>query len=64
MGIGALTAILLSRQVQALLFQTSATDPVVFTGAAVLVLAIAVLASAIPGIRATRIDPLRALRAE
>ena len=62
--VGALCAILLSRQVQTLLFQTSATDPLVFAGAAVLVLAIAILASAIPGIRATRIDPLRALRAE
>jgi hypothetical protein len=63
-GIGAVTAILLSSQVQALLFQTSATDPVVFVGAAVMVLGVAVLASAIPGIRATKIDPLRALRAE
>jgi predicted permease len=63
-AIGALAALLLSSKVQSLLFQTSATDPVVFLGAAVLVLAIAVLASAIPGIRATRIDPLRALRAE
>jgi predicted permease len=62
--IGALAAILLSRQVQVLLFQTSAKDPLVFAGAAALVLLIAALASAIPGIRATRIDPLRALRAE
>jgi predicted lysophospholipase L1 biosynthesis ABC-type transport system permease subunit len=63
-AIGVLSAVLLSRQVQALLFQTSATDPLVFAGAAALVLGIAVLASAVPGIRATRIDPLRALRAE
>jgi ABC-type antimicrobial peptide transport system permease subunit len=62
--IGALTAILFSRQVEPLLFQTSARDPLVFGSAAVLVLVIAILASAIPGMRATRIDPLRALRAE
>jgi hypothetical protein len=62
--IGALTAILFSRQVEPLLFQISARDPLVFGSAAVLVLVIAILASAIPRMRATRIDPLRALRAE
>jgi predicted permease len=63
-GIGALFATLMSRQVETLLFQTSARDPLVFGAAAALVLIIALLASAIPGARATRIDPLRALRTE
>jgi predicted permease len=62
--LGMVTAYLLSSRVQAMLFQTSARDPYVFLGVAGLVLIIAAAASLIPGIRATRIDPLRALRAE
>jgi predicted permease len=39
-------------------------DPAVFAGTALILAAIALVASAIPAYRATRIDPLRALRAE
>jgi hypothetical protein len=63
-AIGAVVAILLGGEIQGLLFQTSARNPVVFALAAGLVLSIALAASAIPGRRATQVDPLRALRAE
>jgi ABC-type antimicrobial peptide transport system permease subunit len=42
----------------------SLRDPAVFAGTAAMLAAIALAASAIPAYRATRIDPLRALRTE
>jgi putative ABC transport system permease protein len=53
-----------ARWVGPLLFQTSARDPVVFVGVAALLVAIALVASAIPALRAARVDPVTALRAE
>jgi predicted permease len=47
-----------------LLFGISAVDAVTFAGAAALLLAIAAIASAVPGTRAMRIDPASALRQE
>jgi len=44
------------------LFGISAVDPVTFAGAAVFMLTIAAIASAIPGARVLRIDPARTLR--
>jgi len=44
-----------------LLFGISATDPITFAGSAALLVAVASIASGIPGIRAMIIDPLRAL---
>ncbi|NOT09697.1 MAG: protein kinase [Gemmatimonadales bacterium] len=57
-------ALVLSRRLTDLLFQTSARDPLVFAATGVIVVAIALVASAVPGRRATRVDPLTALRAE
>ena len=42
----------------------SLRDPAIFAGTAMILATIALVASAIPAYRATRIDPLRALRAE
>ncbi len=50
--------------VAALLFRTSPRDPVVMTGVGVVLVLVAAGASLVPGLRATRVDPVVALRAE
>jgi ABC-type antimicrobial peptide transport system permease subunit len=64
MGIGLLGAFGLTRVMQTLLFGVSATDWVTFGGVALLLIAVGLLAAAIPARRATRVDPLVALRYE
>ncbi len=61
-GIGG--ALLFSRLMQALLFQTPVTDPATFAGVALIFVAVALIASYIPARRVTRVDPLIALRTE
>jgi putative ABC transport system permease protein len=60
--IGVAAAFVLTRVMASLLFGISATDPVTFLTISVLLLAVALLASFIPALRATRIDPMVALR--
>jgi predicted permease len=54
----------LTRLMQSVLFGIDATDPMTFGGVAVVLLVVAALASLVPAVRATRIDPLAALRAD
>jgi predicted permease len=62
--IGVLAALFATRWLGTLLYGVSATDPVTFVFVPVMFLAVAVLASYAPAYRATRVDPVRALRAE
>jgi len=65
-GVAAGLAIALAAapQLAPLLYRVSPADPVSITGAALFLIVVAVLASLIPALRATRVDPILALRQE
>jgi putative ABC transport system permease protein len=62
--IGLAGALALSRVLQSLLFEVTPTDPLTLTLVCLVVLTVSVLAAIMPARRATRIDPLVALRYE
>jgi predicted permease len=61
---GLFGALTLTRLMSTLLFEVRPTDPATLAGVTVAITVVAVLASVVPALRATRVDPMTALREE
>jgi ABC-type antimicrobial peptide transport system permease subunit len=63
-GIGVLLALGAGRLLQGVLYGVDAVEPLVLVTAPLILLAVSLLASYLPALRATKVDPTVALRAE
>jgi predicted permease len=63
-ALGTLGAFALSKWMESLLFGTTPANPAVFSGVGLLLCAVALVAAYVPARRASRIEPLQALRTE
>jgi putative ABC transport system permease protein len=64
LAVGVATALAASRALSTLLYAVSADDPATFVAIAILVGVVALAASYVPARRATRVDPVNALRSD
>jgi putative ABC transport system permease protein len=64
LAVGIAAALIFSRVMRTLLFQTTVNDPLTFVGVALMFLAVGFAASYVPARRVTKVDPLIALRSE
>jgi putative ABC transport system permease protein len=64
MAIGLFAAFLASRVLESLLYEVSATDPVTYVAIAAILSSVALVACYLPARRASRVDPVVALRHE
>ena len=63
-ALGVVGALAASRVLAGLLFQVTPTDPLTYAGTALALLGVAGVAALVPALRATRTDPVEALRSE
>jgi len=62
--LGLLLAMATGKILSGILYQVGALDPIAFTGAPILLAVAALIATWLPARRATRVNPMRALRTE
>ena len=63
-GAGLLAAVATTRLLSSLLYEVSPTDPISLLAPAAVLVVVSLIAAYIPAHRATKIDPVEALRAE